>query len=92
MGEYSTSEQKAQSPSQASQHHQVATSSVQVVQSSEQQPSTNPPQAPVVVVSSVPHHAPSSDGLLPLEPPLSSSDYSFSLDDQENLNDLFDLF
>ena len=35
---------------------------------------------------------PASDGLLPLEPPLSSSDYSFSLDDQENLNDLFDLF
>jgi len=25
-------------------------------------------------------------------PPLASSDYSFSLDDQENLNDLFELF
>lgn len=36
---------------------------------------------------------PASDGgLLPLEPPLSSSDYSFTLDDGENLNDLFDLF
>lgn len=34
----------------------------------------------------------SESGLLPLEPPLSSSDYSFSLDDQENLHDLFDLF
>eukprot|EP00095_Tigriopus_kingsejongensis_P003384 maker-scaffold153_size302544-snap-gene-2.25 protein:Tk03384 transcript:maker-scaffold153_size302544-snap-gene-2.25-mRNA-1 annotation:"transcription factor e2f3" len=34
----------------------------------------------------------SSDaGLLQLEPPLSSSDYSFTLDDQENLNELFDL-
>jgi hypothetical protein len=31
-------------------------------------------------------------GLLSLEPPLASSDYSFSLDDQENLNDLFELF
>lgn len=37
--------------------------------------------------------APSSDAaLLPLEPPISSSEYSFSLDEQENLNDLFDLF
>ena len=34
----------------------------------------------------------SESGLLPLEPPLSGSDYSFSLDEQENLNDLFDLF
>lgn len=33
---------------------------------------------------------PDEDGLLQLEPPLSSSDYSFSLDEQENLNDLFD--
>ncbi len=33
-----------------------------------------------------------SGGLLSLEPPLASSDYSFSLDDQENLNDLFELF
>lgn len=33
----------------------------------------------------------SDPGLLQLEPPLSSSEYSFSLDDQENLNDLFDL-
>ena len=32
------------------------------------------------------------DGLLSLEPPLSSSEYNFSLDDQENLNDLFELF
>ena len=30
------------------------------------------------------------EGLLQLEPPLTSSEYSFSLDDQENLNDLFD--
>ena len=30
--------------------------------------------------------------LLSLEPPLASSDYSFSLDDQENLGDLFELF
>lgn len=29
-------------------------------------------------------------GLLQLEPPLTSSEYSFSLDEQENLNDLFD--
>jgi hypothetical protein len=40
----------------------------------------------------VSHPAPSSDGLLQLEPPLSSSDYSFSLDEQENLNDLFEFF
>ena len=33
-----------------------------------------------------------SGQLLSLEPPLASSDYSFSLDDQENLNDLFELF
>lgn len=33
----------------------------------------------------------SESGLLQLEPPLSSSDYSFTLDDQENLNELFDL-
>ncbi|TRY71494.1 hypothetical protein TCAL_12612 [Tigriopus californicus] len=33
----------------------------------------------------------SEGGLLQLEPPLSSSDYSFTLDDQENLNELFDL-
>ncbi|XP_040581946.1 transcription factor E2F2 [Lepeophtheirus salmonis] len=32
-----------------------------------------------------------SDGLLQFEPPLSSSDYSFSYDEQENLKDLFDL-
>merc|ERR1719510_1357364 len=30
--------------------------------------------------------------LLQLEPPLTSSEYSFSLDEQENLNDLFDSF
>ena len=34
----------------------------------------------------------SSGQLLSLEPPLASSDYSFSLDDQENLGDLFELF
>jgi len=30
------------------------------------------------------------EGLLQLEPPLTSSEYSFSLDEQENLHDLFD--
>jgi len=30
------------------------------------------------------------EGLLQLEPPLTSSEYSFSLDEQENLRDLFD--
>ncbi len=44
-------------------------------------------QSPVGLAASA-----SSDGLLPLEPPLTSDDYNFSLDDQENLNDLFDLF
>ncbi len=45
------------------------------------------------VTLSVSAEDPASDGgLLPLEPPLSSSDYSFTLDDGENLNDLFDLF
>lgn len=34
-----------------------------------------------------PHH---DEGLLQLEPPLTSSEYSFSLDEQENLHDLFD--
>ena len=37
-------------------------------------------------------NAADAEGLLQLEPPLSGSDYSFSLDDQENLNDLFALF
>ena len=50
----------------------------------------------VAAVVTVPVHgggpAPSSDGLMPLEPPLSSSDYNFSLDEQENLDDLFNLF
>ena len=30
------------------------------------------------------------EGLLQLEPPITSSEYSFSLDEQENLHDLFD--
>ena len=33
------------------------------------------------------HHG---EGLLQLEPPLTSSEYSFTLDEQDNLNDLFD--
>jgi hypothetical protein len=32
------------------------------------------------------------DGLLQLEPPLTTADYNFTLDDQENLNDLFENF
>lgn len=32
------------------------------------------------------------EGLLQLEPPMTSSEYSFSLDEQENLHDLFDSF
>ena len=36
------------------------------------------------------HHPGEDEGLLQLEPPLTSSEYSFSLDEQENLNDLFD--
>lgn len=35
------------------------------------------------------HHDDDDDGLLILEP-LSSSDYSYALDEQETLNDLFD--
>ena len=30
------------------------------------------------------------EGLLQLEPPLTSSEYSFSMDDHENLHDIFD--
>ena len=30
------------------------------------------------------------EGLLQLEPPITSSEYSFSLDEEENLHDLFD--
>lgn len=37
----------------------------------------------------VQHHG-DDEGLLQLEPPLTSSEYSFSLDEQENLHDLFD--
>ena len=56
---------------------------------------TNELQVPVVsrVPMGGPGHMPShgdEEGLLQLEPPLTSSEYSFSLDDQENLNDLFD--
>ena len=47
----------------------------------------------VSLLSSEPHSGGSlEDGLLQLEPPLNASDYNFTLDDQENLNDLFDNF
>ena len=36
-----------------------------------------------------PHVHEGDEGLLQLEPPLTSSEYSFSLDEQENLNDLY---
>ena len=45
------------------------------------------------LLTSDPHSSSSlEDGLLQLEPPLNASDYNFTLDDQENLNDLFDNF
>jgi hypothetical protein len=45
------------------------------------------------LIPSDPHSSNSlDDGLLQLEPPLNAADYNFTLDDQENLNDLFDNF
>jgi len=45
------------------------------------------------LITSDPHSSNSIDeGLLQLEPPLNAADYNFTLDDQENLNDLFDNF
>jgi hypothetical protein len=49
--------------------------------------------AAVSLMTTDPHSGGSlEDGLLQLEPPLNASDYNFTLDDQENLNDLFDNF
>jgi len=51
----------------------------------------------VSVVQALMHSDPGSsgsldDGLLQLEPPLNATDYNFALDDQDNINDLFDSF
>ena len=48
--------------------------------------------APSLVTSDPYSSSPTDEGLLQLEPPLSAADYNFTLDNQENLNDLFDNF